>query len=707
MVRTPNGEPSLMSMIAVDTGGTFTDCVTIDAAGRVWYAKALSTPGDYSEGVIEAVGNVAAAMQTAPEALLEGAQAFAHGTTAGLNALCTRTGVSVGLLTTRGHEDAILIGRVQQKVAGLGEKERTHAVKLDKPRPIVPRTMIRGITERVNWRGDVVVPLNREEARRAARELVEAGAEAIAVCFLWSFMNPAHEQQVGGIVRGMYPDVFLSLSSDVIPVIKEYERGATTVINAYVGPTTARYLTALEGKLRARGLRRSFFVMQSAGGILPAQEAAARAVNTLSSGPVGGVIASALLGERLGHRNVIATDVGGTSFDVGLVAGGVVPMARAAVYEQYEILAPMVDITSIGAGGGSIAWVEPVTQTLRVGPQSAGASPGPACYGRGGRHPTVTDADVALGRIDPDYFFGGRMKLSRDAAREAIAEHVAGPMDMDIVDAALGIVHIVDAHMADLVRRVTIERGYDPREFVLFAYGGSGPTHVGAYGRDLGCRAAVISPYAPVFSALGIAASDGLRLYLKSEPLRLPVQPERISQIFDQLEAQAREDLARSRADMADVHVARSLDMRFRYQTNELQVPVPDGRLTSADLDALVSRFEELYEQAYGKGTGYRKAGIEISTFRLLATLRMPKPALVRHRPASPDPSGARKGERPVVFERQEGCIPTPVYDAQRLRTGHRVPGPAVIESPATTTVVHPSQSVRVDEYLNLVLEFH
>ncbi len=696
-----------MSIIAVDTGGTFTDCVTIDAAGRVWYAKALSTPGDYGEGVMESVDHTATAMQTTPEALLDGAYAFAHGTTAGLNALCTRTGTRVGLLTTRGHEDAILIGRVQQKVAGLGEKERTHAVKLDKPQPIVPRTMIRGLTERVNWRGDVVVPLNHEEARRAVRELVQDGAKAIAACFLWSFMNPAHEQQVGRIVREMYPDVFLSLSSDVIPVIKEYERTATTVINAYVGPTTARYLTALEGKLRARGLRRSFFVMQSAGGVLPAREAAGKAVNTLSSGPVGGVIASALLGQLLGHRNVIATDVGGTSFDVGLVADGVVPMARAAVYEQYEILAPMVDITSIGAGGGSIAWVEPVTVSLRVGPQSAGASPGPACYGRGGRRPTVTDADVALGRIDPDYFFGGRMKLSRDAALEAIAVTVAGPMGMDVEDAALGVVDIVDAHMADLVRRVTIERGHDPREFVLFAYGGSGPTHVGAYGRDLGCRAAVISPYAPVFSALGIAASDGLRLYLKSEPLRLPVPPARIGQIFDQLEAQAREDLAASRADVAAVHLARSLDMRFRYQTNELQVPVPDGWLAPADVDALVGRFEDLYEQAYGKGTGYRKAGIEISTFRLLATLRLPKPALVRHPPGAPDPAGAMKGERQVVFDRQGGFIRTPVYDGERLGSGHRIPGPAIIESPATTTVVHPGQSVRVDEYLNLVLEFH
>jgi N-methylhydantoinase A len=418
------------------------------------------------------------------------------------------------------------------------------------------------------------------------------------------------------------------------------------------------------------------------------------------------VIASALLGGLLGHRNVIATDVGGTSFDVGLGVDGAAPMARAAVYEQYEILAPMVDITSIGAGGGSIAWVEPVTKTLRVGPKSAGASPGPACYARGGREPTVTDADVVLGRIDPQYFFGGRMKLSPELALQAIAERVAEPMGMDVVEAALGIVDIVDAHMADLVRRMTIERGHDPREFVLFAYGGSGPTHVGAYGRDLGCPAAIISPLASVFSAFGIAAADGLRLYLRSEPIRLPVSAERLNRIFEELERKARADLAASTAASAGLRLARSLDMRFRYQTHEIEVPAPDGHLASPHVEALIAHFEDLYEQAYGKGTGYRKAGIEISTFRLAATLHTPKPNLVRHPPAGENPSSARKGERPVVFDKGQGFVPTPIYDGEQLRAGNRVPGPAIIESPATTTVVHPRQRVRVDEYLNLVLEF-
>jgi N-methylhydantoinase A len=692
-----------MSIIGVDTGGTFTDCVMIDDAGRITYGKAFSTPGDYSDGVIQSVANTAQAAGTSTEALLKQARFLAYGTTAGLNTLVTRAGPRVGLITTKGHEDAILIGRVQQKVAGLGEKERTYAVKMDKPLPLVPRTMIRGLNERVNWRGDVVVALDAAEIRRAAGELVEAGAEAIAVCFLWSFMNPAHEQEAGRVIGKHHPKLFVSLSSEVVPVIKEYERTATTVINAYVGPMMGRYLKALDQKLRARGLHNPFFIMQSAGGILPAQEAAARGVNTLSSGPVGGVIASQLLGGLLGYKNVIATDVGGTSFDVGLVVDGKAPMARAAVYDQYEILAPMVDITSIGAGGGSIAWVEPLTRTLRVGPKSAGASPGPACYGRGGRVPTVTDADLVLGRIDPDYFFGGRAKLSRELAVQAIEEHVARPMGMDVIDAAMGIVDIIDAHMADLVRRVTIERGYDPREFVLFAYGGGGPTHVGAYGRDLGSKAAVISPYAPVFSAFGIAASDVLRLYLKSSPLRLPAPAGEINRIFGELEQQARNDLKEKKS---EARFARSMEMRFHYQTHEIEVPVPDGALTDAGLDAVMRKFEQLYEQSYGKGTGYRQAGIEVSTFRLTATLAMPKPRLARQPLAGEDAAAAKKRERPVVFDRRSRFIATAIYDAERLRPGNRIAGPAVVESPATTTIVHPGQRVRVDEYMNLILEF-
>jgi N-methylhydantoinase A len=695
-----------MSIIGVDTGGTFTDCVTIDDSGRVTYAKAFSTPADYSDGVIQSLANSAEAASVSTEALLKDARFLAYGTTAGLNTLVTRAGPPVGLITTKGHEDAILIGRVQQKVAGMGERERTYAVKMDKPIPLVPRTMIRGANERVDWRGEVVVALDPEEIRRAARELVDAGAKAIAVCFLWSFVNPAHEKEAGRVIREAHPELFVTLSCEVVPVMKEYERTATTVINAYVGPMMGRYLTALDRKLRAQGLRNPFFIMQSAGGILPAQEAAAKGVNTLSSGPVGGVIASQLLGGLLGHRNVIATDVGGTSFDVGLVVDGRAPMARAAVYDQYEILAPMVDITSIGAGGGSIAWVEPITRTLRVGPKSAGAHPGPACYGRGGTAPTVTDADLVLGRIDPDYFFGGRARLSRELAVQAIEEQIARPMKMDLIDAAMGIVDIVDAHMADLVRRVTIERGYDPRDFVLFAYGGGGPTHVGAYGRDLGAKAAVISPYAPVFSAFGIAASDVLRIYLKSSPLRLPVPAAEINRIFAELEAAARSDLARSHAQAGEATYERAIEMRFHHQTHEIPVPVPTGQLTDADLETLVRDFEQLYEQSFGKGTGYRKAGIEISTFRLAATLAMPKPSLVRRPFAGEDPAAARKGERQAVFDRRNRFVATAIYDAERLQPGNRIAGPAIIESPATNTVVHPGQIARVDEYLNVILEF-
>src|SRR3954468_14834112 len=506
-------------VIGVDTGGTFTDCVVLDDAGRVYYDKARSTPDDLAVGVLAAVDNAAAVMGLDRQALLGDTRVFAHGTTAGLNKLFTRTGARTGLIATRGHEDAILIGRVFQKVAGRGEREITDAVHLDKAVPLVPRELIRGVNERVDYKGAVVVELNHDEGAAAIRDLIAAGVDSLAICLLWSFMNPSHEQALARLARELRPDLYLSVSSELVPLLKEYERTATTVVNASLGPTLHDYVLALDARLQADGLRQPFFMMQSMGGVLPAAEASQQAVNTLRSGPVGGVVASIALGEALGHRNIIATDVGGTSFDVGLVVDGEPQLARAPVVEQYHLLVPMVDVVSIGAGGGSIAWIEPHSGLLRVGPHSAGAQPGPVCYGAGGTEPTVADADLVLGRLNPAYFFSGRTRLDVDGARRAIAERIAAPLGLDVVEAARGIVEIVDAHMADLVRKVTIERGYDPRDFVLYAYGGGGPTHVGAYARDLGVRQAVVSPYAAAFSALGIAASDLQRFYVKAEPM--------------------------------------------------------------------------------------------------------------------------------------------------------------------------------------------
>src|SRR5581483_3720432 len=380
---------------------------------------------------------------------------FSHGTTVATNALLTRGGSTTGFLTTRGHEDALVIGRGFQKVAGLTEAEMTQVSRLRKPEPIVPRELTAGVDERVDAAGDVVVPLSESSLAAAVETLLERGAESLAVSFLWSFLNPAHELAVKEWIGRHHPGLPVSLSCELAPVLKEYERGMTVAINAYLVGRTGSYLRSLVERLGGSGYRRGAVVMQSSGGVTSIARAQSRAVNLLTSGPAGGVMAAKALADLLGHRNVITTDVGGTSFDVGLIVDG----------EPQFSEAPIFDVATIGAGGGSIAWLEPATGILRVGPQSAGADPGPACYGLGGTAPTVTDADLVLGRLNPGFFLGGRRRLDLDAAERAIEEHVARPLELSVEEAALAIVRIVDAHMADLVRRASVERGFDPRSF--------------------------------------------------------------------------------------------------------------------------------------------------------------------------------------------------------------------------------------------------
>lgn len=438
-------------MVGVDSGGTFTDSVVVDSQGRITIGKAPSTPHDFSAGVLDSLANAAGTLGITLQTLLQETEVFAHGTTVTTNALLTRNGVKTGLITTKGFEDTILIGRVHQKVAGLSEREIIHAARLDKADPIVPKPLIKGITERVDYQGRVLVPLNREEARAAVAALVADGVEAIAVCFLWSFMNPNHEQEVVKMVSEAHPHIFVTASSDLVPQMGEYERTATTALNCYLGPVVHSYIQALNHKLQEQGLRCPLLVMQSTGGVLPAEEIGERAVNTLSSGPVGGTTGARFLGNILGYDNIICTDVGGTSFDVGLIVGGQTEYAREPVAGKYHTSVPMVAISSIGTGGGSVAWIEPITSVLRVGPQSAGAVPGPVCYDRGGDQPTVTDAGVILGYINPDYFLGGRMKLNRDKALSVTKERVADPLGMDVYQAAAGIYRISNSQLADLV----------------------------------------------------------------------------------------------------------------------------------------------------------------------------------------------------------------------------------------------------------------
>jgi len=686
-------------IIGVDTGGTFTDCVAIGEDGSVIWDKAHTTPQDHTLGILESIGNTSARLGLSRSQLLSATVALGIGSTVGLNALLARAGAKTGLLTTRGHEDNLFIGRIHQKVAGLGEEEIKDVVHLDKATPLIPRALVCGINERVDYKGAVLAHLDLQEVESAAARLVQQGIESLAVCFLWSFMNSSHERAVRDLVEKRFPGIFVTLSSEVSPLLGEYERTATTAINASLGPIIAHFMGRLLESLRSAGLSGPVLAMHSLGGVIPCEEAGDKAAHIMASGPVGGVMGAMNMGRMLGHKNILVTDVGGTSFDVGLIVDGRPTLNRQPVFEKFTLAVPMIDVISIGAGGGSIAWVDAETRLLQVGPRSAGALPGPACYDQGGNEPTVTDANLVLGRIDAGSFFGGRKKLAYDLARKAIEEKVARPLGMDLLKAAKGILEIVDSHMADLVRRVTVEQGYHPSEFVIYAYGGGGPLHVGSYARDIGVSEVLVSPYAPVFSGFGIAGCNIQRQYTRSRPMTLPAPAAQFNAIFSDLEAAAIRDAVQS---AGELELERFLDMKFRRQVHNVRIPVPSGELRSQEMDALMVNFEEAYERIYGKGTAYRKAGVEVSNFIVTGTTKTYKPKLKEDEWEGEDPERARVGERQVYFEE---FIQTPVFSMELLRPGNRIAGPAIVESPATTLLLHPRQTARVDRSRNLLLQ--
>jgi len=695
-------------IVAVDSGGTFSDCVIIDGRGNLLTGKAPSTPPNFATGILDSVRITAEGMRTSAEHVLSRARHFfCHGTTVATNALISRSGVRTALLTTKGHEDSLIIGRVEQKVAGLTEAERIRVYNLDKADPIVPRHLIRGITERNDCLGNTIVRMNEGELLAEVRDLVEGEhVEAIAICFLWSFLNPAHEQRAATLIRARYPELTLCLSSELVPVIKEYERAATTVINAYLTPVVRSYLQSFRKELSKVDFKRSLMIMQDSGGVAEASEVAERPVQLLNSGPVGGLMAARLLASRLGHRNVVTADMGGTSFDVGLIVDGEPLYARAPTYGKYRVLTPTIDVQSIGAGGGSIAWIDEATGLLKVGPRSAGADPGPVCYDHGGTEPTVTDANLALNRINPEYFWGGRFVLKREKSLEAIEQRIAKPLGMDVYEAAAGIIRIVDAHMADLIRRITISRGYDPRDMILYAFGGAGPLHSSAFARQIGGLPMVLIPaLSSVFSAYGMAGSDVGVIQNASVPMVAPLDPAKVNEAFARLEVKVREALRRNAVEDSQMRLSRVIEFRYRGQVHEVPVAVPSGTLTQGDTDALVREFEAEYERHYGKGTGYREAGIEARNFRVrgLGLIAQPEPA-------TSDDGGRRaavaapEGERNVYFEEAHDFLPTRIYRREKLRPQSHVDGPAVIEAEDTTILVRPGERATADAWGNLLI---
>ena len=685
-----------MSSIGIDIGGTFTDVVVMGDDGSVSTTKSPSTPGRLLEGLLAALTAAAEKEQTDLAALLGRIDRIAHGTTVATNAFIERSGARVALLTTRGFEDTMIMQRMMGMTAGLSPSELTDYSNRRVPDPIVPRSLIFGIRERIDYRGDVIAPLVEQDVHDAISRIKEAGIEAIAVSYLWSFKNSAHEKKTREILAGELPGVFLSVSHELAPRLGEYERTATTVINACLGPLVREYTGQLNRRLRNNRL----FLLDSSGGVMTADEAGRAPVRLLLSGPSGGVTAAKYMGRLCGHENIISFDMGGTSTDVAVIAAGQAGQRRETVAGKYHLLLPMLDVRAIGAGGGSIAGVEQGGY-IYVGPESAGAEPGPACYGLGGERPTVTDADVVLGIIDPAGFLGGKLALDREKAQEAIKVHVADPLRLSIEEAAAGIKRIVDARMADLLRTVTIEQGHDAREFVLYAFGGAGPTHAPAFALDV-VEEVLIPASQSVFCAFGAVASDITLSAGRAEPKRYgrdgkgAVELADMEDVFRSLEKQADESLEQQGVLPEQRRFRRVVEVRFIRQTKSLSVPFPGS------IEGLVKNFLDAYTKRYGAEAVPEKAGFEFVTYVVEAVGRLPRPDCARYPSAGTDPSHAMKCSRPVYDMVERGFVDTPIYRGEALQNSNRIIGPAIIEYETTTVAIHAGQVGTIDEFLGI-----
>ncbi len=680
--------------IGIDVGGTFTDFILARPAGGNLLSKEPTTLPDQSEGVMRGLARLAEAEGQGLRHFLERTDLVVHGTTTADNTMIEMNGAVTGLVTTEGHRDEIEIRR--------GYKENIWDPAYPPPPPIAPRRRRFGVPERLDFRGNVVLPLDEEAVRRAVRRLRLQGTESIAVCLLFSFVNPAHERRVREILREEHPDARISLSHEVMPTAPEFERTSTTLVDAYVGPRVERYLRRLEAALRDAGYRHDLLIMQSNGGIMTVDFLAKRAVAALGSGPTGGVMGACHVAGRAGVPDFIAIDMGGTSYEACLVRGGR-PTVRSFWNWQHRYLVglPMVEMHSIGAGGGSIAHVE--AGALRVGPESAKADPGPICYGRGGTRPTVTDANLVLGYINPEALCGGDMKLTTSGVREALRRDVGQPLGLDEVEAAFGVFRIVNANMANAIRRVSSEAGFDPRTLCMVVYGGNGPVHAAKQAEDLGIRRLLVPKTSPAFSALGLLLADNVvdtqRSYIAPSGR---AEVDRINELLAEIECHAARELRTAGLGPGDLVFQRFLALCYPGQTFDMAVPAvtSDGRLTDADLRATVARFHDLHEELHAYAV--RDEEPVIRAVRVQTVGRTAKPEMREYERVHTPVAQALRSRRPAWFDGR--FVDTPVYDGEGIGHGHRLEGPAIIEERFTTIVVYPGWTAELDRHGNYVV---
>jgi len=678
--------------VGVDSGGTFTDvCLFDDDSGRIEVWKVSSTPDDPSRGIAQGVEEGVGRVGVTAHAI----GYFGHGTTVGTNALIQHRGVKTGLITTAGFRDLLEIGR--QKRPDL------YDLQADKSPVLVARDLRFEVPERVRHDGTVETSLDEQALREAVRALRAAGVEAVAICFLYGFIRPDHEETARRILAEEFPDAFACTSHEVAPEFREYERMSTAVVNAYLGPVMRGYINRLADRLSQLGLRAAPHLTQSNGGVIGFEQAARLPVRTVLSGPSTGVVAAQAVGRMAGFPDLITFDMGGTSTDVALLQNGVCRLTNEAVVHGYPIKAPMLDIHTVGAGGGSIAYVDN-GGLLKVGPRSAGAFPGPVCYDKGSTEPAVTDANVVLQTLNPTHLLGGRMAVRQDLARASIGR-LAEQLGMGLMETAQGIISVVTANMARAIRVVSVQRGHDPRDYTLAAFGGAGPLHAARLARELEIGRILVPRNPGILCAMGLLLTD-LRADFASTRLHtlagaaLPA----IEDIFAGLRHQAELWFDGEAIALSARRLSRTVDMRYAGQNYELPVAVPEGPLTAATLEALAAGFEAAHQRMYGFVA--EGEAIQLVTFRVEATGLVPKAEFQPRPGEGADASSAIIDRRDVWLPEAAGFVSCPVYDRDRLRSGNRIVGPAIIEQMDATTVVLPGMTARVEPYLNLILEF-
>ena len=680
--------------IGIDVGGTFTDVVLIDdETGQIHYTKTLTTPENRAMGVIDGLEKI---LQLAAGS--RQIDYIVHGTTTGTNALIERKGARTGLITTDGFRDVLEIARIERPDAGL------YDIYVDLPPPLVPRYLRTEVDERIGANGEVVRELDEESARQAIAYLRKHEVEAIAITLIFGFRNPTHERRIRELCQTLLPAVSTSLSSEIAPEFREYERTSTTVINAYLQPVIEQYLDNLTHELEQRYGQIDLRIMQASGGSMTVEDAKGRAVNMVNSGPAGGALAAAYIGRLAGDEQIVGVDMGGTSFDIGLIVDGEPRTSSEGEFEGYPVKIPMLDVHAIGAGGGSLAWVDR-GGALNVGPESAGADPGPACYGKG-TQPAVTDANLVLGRLNPEYFLGGEMTLDVERARQAIQTHVAEPLNLSIEEAAAGLIRVVNANMVRGISTNTVEKGLDVRDFSLLPYGGAGPLHAVDLAQELDMKRVIIPPYPGTLSALGLLVANTRYDYVATMGANEEtVVASDLESRFAKMETLGRTQLLAQQVSEGNIRLVRSADLRYEGQSYELNTPVSNnGPLTDESIREIIDTFHQLHYQVYAYGSVDEK--VEFINLRVTAIGMVPEVKLGAAQATGAREAEAAKGQRPVYYF-GHGFVESIIYDRDKLSPGATISGPCLVEEVASMTIIPPGATAKVDEYGSMIVEWY